>query len=249
MDEPEVILFDLDDTIVDFSWNQSDAWRHTCIEACAEIEADADALHGAIRSAGSAFWADHDRAERGRRDLRAASAEIVSAALAALDIAARADLPREMAERYRARREEGIRLFDGATDVLDALRAAGRRLALITNGTSEEQRGKIERFDLAHHFDHIQIEGEFGLGKPHDAAYRHALASMRADPRTTWFVGDNLEWDVAAPQRHGITGIWVDVHRSGLPVDSAHAPDRVVHRITELIETDRVEPSGSSQNR
>ena len=235
MDDPAVVLFDLDDTILDFSWNQSEAWLATCVEASGETETEPHALHAAIQEHARAFWADHDRAERGRRDLRAASAEIIAAAFAALDVTAPPDLPREMAEGYRTRRDAGHRLFEGATDVLRAMRAQGRRLGLVTNGTSEEQRGKIDRFGLEGFFDHIQIEGEFGLGKPHDAAYRHALESLNADPASTWFVGDNLEWDVAAPQRHGIFGIWVDVRSTGLPELGSHAPDRVVHRITDLL--------------
>ncbi len=235
MDDPRVILFDLDDTIIDFSSNSAECWRLTCLEVREETGADVDALQRAINEAANRFWADHDRAEEGRRDLIRASATIIAEAFATLEVPVRTDLPREMSARYRARREDSIRLFEGAIEVLEALREQGRRLALVTNGTSAEQRPKIERFDLEHHFDHIQIEGEFGLGKPHDAAYRHALDTMNADPATTWFVGDNLEWDVAAPQRHGIFGIWVDGRRRGLPARSQHTPDRVVHRITELI--------------
>ena len=235
MRDPAVVLFDLDDTIIDFSWNQAECWRLSCVEVRAETGADPDLLGAAIRQAGGQFWADHDRAERGRRDLIAASTEIAAEAFVALRIVVRDDLPHEMANSYRARRDEGIRLFEGAVDVLETLRSQGRRLGLVTNGTSEEQRGKIERFDLAQHFDHIQIEGEFGLGKPHDAAYRHALESMDAEPEMTWFVGDNLEWDVAAPQRHGMFGIWVSGRNDGLPDGAEHSPDRVVQNITELI--------------
>ena len=236
MDDPRVILFDLDDTIIDFSWNVAECWRLTCREARSETGADPDALAAAIDRTADRFWSNHDRAEEGRRDLRTASATIVAEAFGELGISVRSALPMEMSDRYRGRRHEGIRLFDGAIEVLEALRHQGRRLALVTNGSSEEQRAKIERFDLAGHFDHIQIEGEFGFGKPHDEAYRNALESLGADPATTWLVGDNLEWDVAAPQRHGIFGIWVDVRRDGLPADSDHAPDRIIHRISELIE-------------
>lgn len=235
MDDPRVILFDLDDTIIDFSSNSAESWRLTCLEVRDETGADPTALQHAINEVANRFWADHDRAEEGRRDLIVASATIVADAFAALEVSVRPDLPTEMSARYRKRREAGIRLFEGAIDVLERLRDEGRRLALVTNGSSQEQRMKIDRFDLERHFDHIQIEGEFGLGKPHDAAYRHALEAMNADPATTWFVGDNLEWDVAAPQRHGIFGIWVDGRRRGVPADSDHAPDRVVHRITDLI--------------
>ena len=33
-------------------------------------------------------------------------------------------------------------------------------------------------------------------------------------------VGDNLEWEVAAPQRLGIHAIWLDAYKAGLPAGS-----------------------------
>jgi putative hydrolase of the HAD superfamily len=48
------------------------------------------------------------------------------------------------------------RTLPDAHNVFDALRARGTRLALVTNGASEAQRAKIDRFDLASRFDHIQ---------------------------------------------------------------------------------------------
>jgi putative hydrolase of the HAD superfamily len=47
-------------------------------------------------------------------------------------------------------------------------------------------------------------------------------------------VGDNLEWEVAAPQRQGMVGIWVDAAGNGLPEDSTVTPDRIIRSITEL---------------
>ena len=49
-------------------------------------------------------------------------------------------------------------------------------------------------------------------------------------------VGDNLEWDVAAPQRAGVAGIWHDVAGRGLPEGSAARPDAIVRSIAELPE-------------
>ena len=48
-------------------------------------------------------------------------------------------------------------------------------------------------------------------------------------------VGDNLEWDVAAPQRLGIVGIWLDVLGTGLPEASAVTPDRIIRSLSELL--------------
>jgi putative hydrolase of the HAD superfamily len=89
---------------------------------------------------------------------------------------------------------------------------------------------------LAHRFDHIQIEGEHGFGKPEEAAYRHALAALGVGPADAWMVGDNLEWEVVAPQRLGIYAIWYDGYGTGLPAGSTVRPDRIIRRLPELLE-------------
>ncbi len=129
-------------------------------------------------------------------------------------------------------------LFDGAHDVVDWFRVRGVKLALVTNGTSAAQRAKIERFDLEHRFHHIQIEGEHGFGKPEERAYRHALASLGAAPHEAWMVGDNLEWEVVAPQRLGIHAIWHDALGRGLPQDTQAKPDRIIRSLLELLPDD-----------
>ena len=129
-----------------------------------------------------------------------------------------------------------MRLFDGTIEALEALRAAGVRMALVTNGGKEFQRAKIERFDLERHFDHVLIEGEFGVGKPEDAVYLHLLEYFAVTPAEAWMIGDNLEWEVVAPQRHGIRGIWFDGHDQGLPADSPVRPDAVVRSLDELLD-------------
>jgi putative hydrolase of the HAD superfamily len=49
-------------------------------------------------------------------------------------------------------------------------------------------------------------------------------------------VGDNLVWDVGAPQKLGIFGIWNDYRNKGLPPSSKIIPDRIITNISELVE-------------
>jgi len=63
-----------------------------------------------------------------------------------------------------------------------------------------------------------------------------ALSDLGLGPSEVWTVGDNLEWEVAAPQRLGSYSIWNDYKAQGLPRDSNAVPDRVIYRISELIE-------------
>jgi putative hydrolase of the HAD superfamily len=126
-------------------------------------------------------------------------------------------------------------VFPGAHDAIDALKALGVKLALVTNGGALTQRAKVERFALTHRFDHIQIEGEHGFGKPEERAYLHAMDALGVKARDTWMIGDNLEWEVVAPQRLGIYAVWMDTHGEGLPPGSLIKPDRIIRSLTELL--------------
>ena len=175
-----------------------------------------------------------------RQKLREARREIVMDAFVALSrdgasIPSRAT-QHAIADRFSSYRDEQMHIFPDAHQTIDTLRERGVRLALITNGDGEGQRAKIERFDLAHRFHHIQIEGEYGFGKPEPRAYLHALERLEVGARDSWMVGDNLEWEVAAPQRLGIHAIWFDAHNAGLPEGSSIRPDRVVRRLSELLQ-------------
>jgi putative hydrolase of the HAD superfamily len=132
--------------------------------------------------------------------------------------------------------QERALCFPGAVEAIDILKTRGVKLALVTNGAAAPQRAKVERFDLARRFDHIQIEGEAGFGKPEEQAYRHAMAALGVEPHETWMVGDNLEWEVAAPQRLGIHAIWHDHMGAGLPPGSPVRPDRIIRAVAELAE-------------
>ena len=78
------------------------------------------------------------------------------------------------------------------------------------------------------------LEGEFGVGKPEESVYRHVLRALGAAPAEAWMVGDHLEWDVGAPQRLGLTGVWIDRGGLGLPPGSAVRPHRIIRSLVEL---------------
>ena len=241
---PTAILFDLDDTILSAYRRPEAAWLAVADEL-AELIAPLtpEAVAAAVSRQAVAFWADAERHRIWRQKLGDARRQIVSSALSGLAAETRTAVSSgaavRLADRFTAYRDEQMHVFPGAYDTLDALRSAGVRLALITNGDGPGQRAKVERFDLARRFDHVQIEGEAGFGKPEPEAYRHALAALDVEPAETWMVGDNLEWEVAAPQRLGIYAIWHDHAASGLPPGSAVRPDRIITALPQLLEDHR----------
>ena len=237
---PQAILFDLDDTILPAYGRPEQAWPVVVATFAAELgPLTADELAAAIVAVARAFWADGSHEGYWRMRLAEARRTIVARAFAGLAAAGRpvpsAATGDRLADRFSAYREEQMCLFPDALLVIDTLRSHGVRLALVTNGAAEPQRGKIIRFDLTHRFDHIQIEGEHGFGKPDERAYRHAMRALDVEPQNTWMVGDNLEWEVVAPQRLGIHAIWHDPIGQGLPPGSPIRPDRIIRRLTELL--------------
>ena len=235
---PKGILFDLDDTILSAYGRPDVAWGKVADEFSARIAPIAPAeLAARITVEARAFWDDAARHKEWRAKLDDARREIVARAFAKIGspAASTRELEHAIADRFTRLRDEEMAVFPGAYETLDDLKTRGVRLALITNGAGDAQRGKIARFALEHRFDHIQIEGEHGFGKPEERAYLHALGALSLDARDVWMVGDNLEWEVAAPQRLGIFAIWHDAYGQGLPAGGTIKPDRIIKRLPELL--------------
>lgn len=235
---PRAMLIDMDDTILSAYGRPDQAWRKISEEFADELAPLApQQVAAAIRDSARAFWTAAEPAWRLK--LTEARQEVVKggfALLATTDKAALSnDLAIRIADRFTAFRDEEMFVFPGAHDAIDALKALGVRLALVTNGGADTQRAKVERFELSHRFDHIQIEGEHGFGKPEERAYLHAMQALGVTASETWMIGDNLEWEVEAPQRLGIYSIWMDVHGEGLPPDSTIKPDRIIRSLAELL--------------
>ena len=238
---PPAILFDLDDTILSFG-RRTDQLAQTARRLARALEpCPPGEVVAAFDAANRAFWGDAERHREWRARPLVQSRRLIAAdAFQTLRARGHSHLSEEIAHRFGeafdACREAQCGFFPGACETLDEIRARGVKMALVTNGLGEVQRAKITRFSLEHRFDHIQIEGEHGFGKPEERAYVHALQALDVEAKDAWMVGDNLEWEVAAPQRLGIWSIWHDPWGQGLPEGSPVRPDRIIRSLRELLD-------------
>ncbi|MFE5291336.1 HAD family hydrolase [Isoptericola sp. NPDC056618] len=138
-------------------------------------------------------------------------------------------------ERFRAGILEGVRPYDGVVSSLDALRGAGGRVAVVTNGTSAQQRGKIARCGLGDHVDAVVVSEEEGVAKPDPRLLEIALDRLGAadvDRQQVWMVGDAGHADVAAGRAAGTRTAWVSHGRSW---DGPDRPDVVAPTTREAL--------------
>ena len=231
------LLVDLDDTLLDYSGGVDECWHHACEALAGPAGIDPAALVKAIVETRRWFWSDPGRHRLERSDMLRAWTRITAHALRALE---RADdtLAAAIAQDFAERRWERMALFPGVTAALETLRGRGVALAMVTNGDAVHQRRKIAQHDLERFFDVIVIEGEMGAGKPDEVVYRYALSKLRVKPEQAWMVGDNLEWDVLAPQRLGLRGVWVDGAGLGLPKPCEARPHRIIRTFPEVLDSE-----------
>lgn len=149
----------------------------------------------------------------------------------------------------RAIDERGVRLLhDGTHEHLDALRALGARVVVLTNGRREFQQPVLEAAGLLDRIDALVTCDDVGAVKP-DAAM---FATARGAATRHVHVGDRLDHDVAGALASGATGVLL---RTDAPTDAVDLPeflrrvrlsegesapevipDAVLHRLDEVVE-------------
>ncbi|WP_307801474.1 HAD family hydrolase [Microbispora triticiradicis] len=119
-------------------------------------------------------------------------------------------------------------------DGLAGLRASGWRIAIVTNGTADNQLGKIQQTGLAEAVDAYALLGLEGIRKPDVGLFE--IAAKRCGVALAeggWMIGDNLTADMAGGRAAGLRTTWID--RGTWPgVD--HQADYVVTDVLQVIE-------------
>lgn len=232
---PKAIMFDMDDTIISFDGVCEAAWDKVCKDFTSNTGMfETKKLVDTIHEMREWYWSDETRHRIGRLNLDEARRDVVRLAFKELGVS-NDEQAVELADNYTKTQEEMIYIFPKAEETLHELTKRGVKLALITNGNTIKQRAKIDRFNLERFFNICLVEGEVGFGKPDIRVYELALEKLEVDAREAWMVGDNLVWDVGAPQKLGIYSIWNDYRRIGLSLGSKIIPDRIINDISELI--------------
>jgi len=128
---------------------------------------------------------------------------------------------------YRERIVALIDLDPAVPDALRRLRGQGWRIAIATNGTTDQQLAKIHRVGLGDHVDAVAVSEEVGAAKPDRRVFEVAAQRCGARPADGgWMVGDCPLRDIAGGRAAGLATVWL--HRGRAWDESASSPDAVV---------------------
>ena len=207
---PQLVIFDLDGTLTDSAHGVLASFRHALDVVGAEIPAgDLTAL-----VVGPPMQQTLSQLGLGDR---------VDEAVAAY----RAD--------YTSRGWAMNTLFDGITEVLADLRAAGVRLAVATSKAEPTARHILEHFGIAGHFEVIAGSSPDGERARKADVLAHALAQLDPLPDRVVMVGDRAH-DVEGAAVHGIGTVVVGWGYGGCDsTDTAVAHVATVAELREVL--------------
>lgn len=125
-------------------------------------------------------------------------------------------------------------LFDDVLPCLDWLRAAGLKVAAVTNASGEHQRSKLNHLGIARFFDAVVIAGELGRAKPDPLIFHTACTRLDVPAAQAVHVGDRLDTDAHGAQHAGLHGVWLD--RRGHEDIAVEPGVRVIESLADLPE-------------
>ncbi len=101
------------------------------------------------------------------------------------------------------------RVLPGVPEALAALRAAGVKLAVVSNSDGSIETGLVE-YGLRDHLDAVFDSAVVGFEKPDPRIFAAALASLGTAPERTAHLGDLHAVDVVGARRARVHGVLVD---------------------------------------
>ncbi|MGA8099699.1 MAG: HAD family hydrolase [Candidatus Cybelea sp.] len=209
----KALLFDLDGTLVDSTYQHVGAWTKAFRQAGLEIPVVE--IHRRMGMNGALLLKALDRVfELG------------------LSQTQRDALERAHADAFALVREEAI-LIAGADRISRELEGFGIRMAIVTSGSHDDAQPFFDRLDLVPSTLCITRETETH-SKPASDQLRRAFKQLRVDPHDAALVGDST-WDMLASRTAGSFGIGVLSGGYSRDELSASGAFRVYRDVAELL--------------
>lgn len=108
---------------------------------------------------------------------------------------------------YQAAYRENRQATSGSVETLIRLRELGYRLAIVTNGQTQDQREKAKAIGVLSLVDFLCTSEEVGAVKPNPRIFRFALDALGADAGLSYMVGDDMRTDIKGALECGLKPI------------------------------------------
>lgn len=110
---------------------------------------------------------------------------------------------------FRALTTDYIRLYEGVTDLLEALKAAGKHVFLLSNAQRIFTEYEMRMLHIADYFEDIYISSECGIKKPDRRFFEMLLAKYNLDITKTIMIGNDMHCDIKGAKNMGLHTFYI----------------------------------------
>jgi YjjG family noncanonical pyrimidine nucleotidase len=207
------LLFDLDNTLLDFSITSKLAFNELMTHFEIEEAEKAYAVYAPINAKHWSFFekqrinADAVRYGRFKEFLSAISSNIPHD---------------DMAHRYLDLLVKHSHWVAGAENLIKNL-SKTHQLGIITNGLKDAQHARLEKHDMKQYFKHVFISEEMGVSKPHAAFFEQVHETIKLPLKEKVLViGDNPKSDIKGGKNFNYHTCWYNYKKDKKQSVKAH---------------------------
>lgn len=197
----KILLFDLDDTLLDFGANEADSLNRLFQQHGYTFSNE---LLQAYHSVNKQLWAEY---ENGNIALDDVINSRFSETMSRLGIVADGI---EWERQYRELLGNGCQLVEGALEVCRRL-SISHRLFVITNGVARTQIKRLKQSGLYEFFEDIFDSQSIGFQKPSKEFFDYVASHIAEfNVREALVIGDSLNTDIKGGLLSGIDTCWMN---------------------------------------
>ncbi len=196
-----ILLFDLDDTLLDFGANEADSLNKLFQQ---HGYAFTDEVFQVYNSVNKQLWSDYERGNIALSDvLNTRFSQTLSRLGEVVDGVAWENMYRELLG-------NGCQLMEGALELCQSL-SASHRLFVITNGVTKTQTKRLKQSGLYEFFEDIFDSQSIGFQKPSKEFFDYVISHIKDfHTKDALVIGDSLNTDIKGGIQAGIDTCWIN---------------------------------------
>lgn len=220
------ILFDADDTLLDFDKDETQALKKVMMHHAIPVTDENIRIYKEINIG---LWKALERGEIDKPTLKQVRFKTF---FEKIGFTLYED-SFKINEEYLDNLGEGGNLSEGAKELIEYLKKENYDLYIVTNGIEHTQKRRLTKAGILHHFTDIFVSEAVGYQKPRKEYFDYVLSHITEKNKDKLLlVGDSLTSDIQGAVNAGIPCAWLRHNKAA--DHSGYSPDYIIGSVTEV---------------
>ncbi|WP_281885197.1 YjjG family noncanonical pyrimidine nucleotidase [Paenibacillus sp. YYML68] len=221
----ELILLDVDDTLLDFQLAEEQALVRVFLEQNIHID---QLMMDRFRAINQRLWTQF---ELGYIELNTLRTERFMRLLTEFHIDGDAN---RCSEAFLQHLSEEAFMMEGALELCNYLSDQKYRLGIITNGIREVQIRRLQKAGIFDRFEEVIVSEDAGFQKPHQGIFDYTLNKLKVSSKEhVLIIGDSITSDIQGGIQYGIHTCWFNP--LGKKNASSFSPNYEIRRLMDVV--------------